>query len=358
MGGFNLRSNGYWLDSVAYTENLTTRFAWSQEGGGFHEATWEMDLPVDFDHPALQRGALLEVMDGGLRIGQGILAEPGRTEKGKSFVALGLYREAEHYLCFDGSGNSTSVLDTAINRAISHGAPFTLPTSILTDPLKTGDAVEGLNYLNVLATSAAIEQSKRWWVDADGGFRMSTNETTPTWHIIPGVTYPGVADDDYASALFGRYLQIVGGTPTLYTRTAVDVAAAARWGYREYAVDLTPLGSISNARVDNRLAGLLARGKARLSFTDRIEVGPNELLTAGGRPASMSMVATGFGDVVRVHGLNSYSQWLDGNPYLDFVIGETEWVNGADSISIAPEQFSGRSLADRLTVRGTGNLVA
>ncbi|MBC7631100.1 hypothetical protein [Aeromicrobium sp.] len=352
MSGFNLRSGGYWLGSIGFTDALTTRFAWSQEGGGFHEASWEMDLPLDFDHPALQRGALVEVMDGGLVVGQGHLSEPGRIESGKSFTAQGIYREAEHYLCFTGGGASTTILDTAITSAISYGAPFTLPTSIATSPMITADAVQGLNHLDVLATSVAVEQGKRWFVDADGGFRMVANDTAPTWQMTPGTAYPGVADDDYATHLFARY----NAAGTLTTRSKEDVAASQHWGYRQFPVDLTPLGAISTTRVDNRLAGMLARGKARLSFTERIEVGPAQLLTAGGRPADLSMIRGG--QVVRVHGLDSYSQWLNGLPYLDFVIGECEWINGSDSIWLTPEQFSGRSLADRLTVRGSGNLTA
>lgn len=340
--GFQIRSAGYWLDGVAPYGDVETTWRWSQEGGGLDTVRWAMDLPYDFDHPAIRRGARVELMDGASRVGQAILGEPGRTETGKSFTATGLYRTAETFLCLDAGGNTTTVPNTAVDQAAARGCPLTRSGSLSANPLNTDDVTEGLNYLDTLLTALALETSKWWWVDADAVIRLTETPTTPDWHLVPGVADPGVADDQYASVLFGRYRS----GSSLATATATDAATAARWGTVEYGVDLTSLGSISSTRATNRLNGLLAAGKAKLTFTDRLEVDANQLLTPGGLPAPLSMVRAGH--LVRAHGLGAYSEWLNGNPWLDFVIGEASWANGSDVAVIAPVGLASRTWEDLL----------
>lgn len=350
--GFSLRSAGFWLEAVAPYGDVQTTWAWGSDGGGLGSVEWQMDVAYDFDHPALRRGARVEVMDGAQRVGQATLGEPGRTDAGRSFSAIGVYRQAENFLCFDADLETTTVADTAIDEAHSRGCVLRRDESITTNPMNTDDVTEGLNYLGPLLTSVAVETGQRWWVDADCFIHMDDDQTTPTWHVVPGVSDPGTADDQYASALFGRYRS---GADVL-TATTKDEAAAQRWGDAEFGVDLTPFGSISEARADNRLAGLLKRGKSRLTFTDRLEVDANQLLTAGGRPASLSMVRGGH--VVRVYGLSAYSQWLDGKSWLDFVIGEAIWANGADTVTIAPVDLASRTYEDLLAGNGSTALNA
>ena len=311
-----------------------------------------MDLPGDYDHPALRRGAEIEVMDAGIGIGHATVGEPGRSADGLSFTADGLYRDLERFLCFDDEGETTTIVDEAVDQAIGRGLRVVRPESLATNAMKTDSVSEGLNYLDSLVSSLAEESGEYWWVDAKRALRMAPAETTPKWHLTPGFAVPGIDDSDYASHLFARYLS----GSTLVTRDLEDTAASQRWGKREAAVDLTALGSISTGRVDNRLAGLLQRGRARLRFTDRFEVSAFDLLTAGGRPSSLSMVRNG--DVMRVHGLSSYSQWLSGRPYLDVVLGEVVWQVGAQFITLAPVDFAGKSLTDRLTNRGAVALTA
>lgn len=359
MSGFKLRStphgssSRYWLDAISYVGDLSVMTLFSRNGGGLAEVKWQMDLPSDFDHPALRRGARVEVMDSGLRVGYATLGEPGRTNDGISFVADGLFRDAERFLCFDDAGDSTTIANEAIDTAIAnYHLGWSRLTSISANAMKTGSITDSLNYLDTLLTALAIELGKFWWVDADGAIRMDSKPTDPTYHLTPGFSPPGIDDTDYASHLFARYLS----GASLLTRNLEDTAASARWGYRQMAVDLTSLGSISSGRADNRLAGLIARGQSKLRHTERIEVSPSELLTNGGNPAALSSVRAGR--VVRMHGLTSYSQWLNGKSYLDFVIGEATWTNGADTISLAPLDFTGKSLTDRLTRRGAVPLSA
>lgn len=350
MSGFSLRSAGYWLEAIAPYGEVSTTWRLSQAGGGLDLVEWKMDLPYDFDHPAVRRGARIELMDGAQRVGQAILGEPGRTDTGLTFSAAGVWHDAEAFLCFDGAGLTTTVPDVAITQATARGCRVRRVESISTNPLNTDDITDSLNYLDDLLSALATETSQWWYADADAVIRFMTTPTIPRWHLVPDVADPGTSDDEYASTLFGRYRS----GSTLATATTTDTAALARYGPSELAVDLTPLGSISATRANNRLAGLLAQGRSRLTFTDRLEVDSNQLLTAGGRPAPLSMVRQGH--LVRAHGLQAYSQWLNGKPWLDFMIGEATWANDADTITIAPVGLAARTFEDLLAASAPGSL--
>lgn len=359
MSGFKLRSvpvgssQRHWLDSIAYVGDLSVTTRYSRNGGGLAEASWAMDVPSDFDHPALRRGALVEAMDSGLGIGHATLGEPGRSTEGLSFVANGLYRDAEWTLCLDGSGDSTTIADEAIDRGIADGLRWAPRLgTINATAMKTGSVTDSLTYLDTLLTTTAEELNKFWFLDANRAPRMEPKPTTPSYQLTPGFSVPGIDDSDYATHLFARYLS----GSTLLTRDVEDAPASARWGRREMAVDMTALGSISTGRVDARLAGLLARGRSSLRFTDRFEVSSSDLLTMGGNPAALSNVRAG--EVMRVHGLRNYSQWLSGKSYLDVVLGEVTWRSGASTITLTPLDFTGKSLTDRLTRRGAVPLSA
>lgn len=340
--GYAIRSGGYWLDSIAPYGGVETTWRCSQEGGGLAQVEWQMDLPYDFDHPALRRGARVELMDGAERIGQADLGEPGRTDVGRSFLATGIYRQAERFACLDADGETTTIPDVAIDRAHAKGSALKRSGVVYSTAVVTGSVTEGLNTLATLLTVLGGEVGRYWTVNADGVIRFPAMPTVPTWHLVPGVADPGTADDEYASALIGRY-RTSGGNVTAIRE---DTQATARWDYAEAPVDLTPLGNITAGRAQSVLAGLLASGRSRLTFTDRLEVDSNQLLTAGGRPAPLSMVRAG--DLVRAYGLEAYSQWLNGKPWLDFVIGEATWANGSDVISIAPVGLAPRTWEDLL----------
>lgn len=346
--GFDLRSAGHWLKALAPYGDVQTTWRLGNDGGGLDQVDWQMDLPYDYDHPALRRGALVEVFDGAARIGQAILGEPGRTETGLSFSAMGIYRQAERFMCLDGAAETTTTPDVAVDQAAARGCPLTRSGSLSAVALVDGNITEGLNSLSTLLTALAVEAEGYWMVDADAVIRIIEPPTVPDWHLIPGVADPGVADDEYASALIGRHR--TGGA--LATVIREDTAATDRWGYAEVGVDLVPLGSMSTSRANTRLDGLLARGRSRLTFTDRLEVDGNQLLTAGGQPASLSDVR--HGHLVRAHGLDAYSQWLNGNSWLDFVIGEANWANHADTITIAPIGLAARTWEDLLAESAPG----
>jgi hypothetical protein len=128
----------------------------------------------------------------------------------------------------------------------------------------------------------------------------------------------GLASDDFATKLYGRYKNL---SAIYTTATASDDAAADRWGVVEEAIDMTPLGAISSTRADNRLSGLLSKGKARLGWTNPIEVARAELTTHGGIPGDPRFVRAG--QMVQLLGLPDQSR--PGQMTVDVVIGETKY---------------------------------
>lgn len=338
-GSKQLRVGGYWLASVGAWGDLT----WStRRPGGCYEASWSMDLPPDYRHPALERGKKVEVMDGMLPIWTGTLTEPDRSSQAWSLTAEGLCREAEHYFAFDGSLNTVSTADTAVDNAITRGLPWIRRDSIATFALVEGDTTGGLNTVAALLDAFSDRLSQRWEVDAAGVVTMTADRTTPTWHLTPGVASLGVADDEYASHVYGRF-QDSGNAGAYTTVVASDAAAAARWGHREYPADLTPLGPIPASRATSIVNGILAKGKGRPGYTNGLEVTSYELTNAGGNPADLSAVVAG--QVVRAHGMFDDTQYLSGQPFLDMVLGEVSYTDGSETVNLTPLNTAPRTLA-------------
>lgn len=331
--------NGTWLATVGAVGELK----WSTiADGGPEQVSWRMPLPDTFTHPSLRTGKLVKVMFGSAPLWQGILNEPDNSEDGWQFTAIGLADEATGYLCLDAGGNTTSTPDVAIDQAIARGLPWTRPASLSATPFALSDATDNLNYLSDLLDAWATSQGKRWEVDATGAVTAAVDPTTPTWYMTPGSARIGLADDDYASNLYGRYKTAAASYATV---TVADSAAAAK-RRREYPVDLTSLGVVSSGTATNVLNGMLANGKARYAWTDAATPSRLQLTTPGGQPACLALVKAG--DMVRVHGVINEQGTLA--PYFDFIIGRTEYEDGADTITLAPTELAPRALGDVLAL--------
>lgn len=329
-----VRVGGYYLGAIGSWGDLKWSSRW---GGGSFEASWSMDLPVGFQHPAITRGQLVVVEDSGWPVWRGLLNEPDRSEW--SFVAAGLHREADYYGALDGSGNSTSTPDTAIDAAIARGLPWTRTASISSSAFTS--ATDNINTLTDLLDAYAEQQGQRWFVDADGVVGMAADTTTPVWHLTPGSADLGVADDDYASHIFLRYLR--SSDFTYQTATASDSAAAAAWGHREFLADATSLGGITTTKANNLAAGILSQGKARLGWTNGIEATAFELLNAGGVKADLTAVSAG--QMVRIHGLGDDVRDLSGRQFIDVVASEVTYTDGEPTIQLSPQGLAPRTLA-------------
>lgn len=303
-----------------------------------------MDLPRTFSHPSLVRGALVEIFVGNARVWVGVLTEPD-VDDDWTFNALGLSALGKDYPCFDGSLNSTSKPDTAIDQAISLGLPWKRPTSLSSAAFASNDQTDSLNFLGDLLDAWATNGGKRWGVDADAQVYARTDPTAARWVLTPDSGRFGLADDDYASNLYGRYLASGAGYATA---SVEDTPARTKFGYKAALVDLTPLGLLTSGQALAQLNGLLAKGKARQGYTNGVEVTRYQITTPGGTPAFLPFVMAG--DKVRQFGVLD-EQGLP-LPFLEWVIGEKSYEAGSGAITLTPVGLVARTLTDVLTLGG------
>jgi hypothetical protein len=308
-----LRLPGYAIGPYGAWGDLQWSFRWGEGACGLFEVQFSMPLPADFDHALVRRGTLIEVTDGPYRMGSpAILSEPAKgagIEDPWQFTATGIGREVEgsdSFYAADGSGNATTIPSTAVAQAITDGwriagAAASVPSSAPSTPTVS----EGLNTVAALLGASATVNGQRWGVGQDNVLAFTADPTTPTYQITPAAVALGTSDDNYASTVKVRYLDSTTGT--YLTRTATNANVAARFGVKQYMVDVTDQGAMSSTTAQSIADQTLALAKGRLSWTNNLTVTSNELLTMGGVPASLSKVAedVGTGCMIRLNGINN-----------------------------------------------------
>lgn len=345
-------SNPVWLATIGpYGSwgdlSYTTR--WGDGACGMYEAQWTMPLPLGFEHLLLRRGSLVELMDGPYRVGSPlILSEPARgtgLDDPWHFVATGIGREVEgenSFYAFDGSLNTTAIPTTAVDQAIARGWRIAgRDASVPSTQVGATSTTPELETVGTLLNTSSDLLTKRWGVGQDNLLYYYSDPTTPTWQVTPGAAALGTADDGYASAVYVRYIDSATGIAGTWGQG--DAQQAAAYGVREAPVDLTSLGAMTATAAQNYAIGILAKSKGRLAWTNGLTVTSSELLTIGGVPASLSMVEAG--QMVRIHGIFSPLLEYNGQTWLDIVIGETRYVDGAQTIDISPLGMAARDLA-------------
>lgn len=330
-----VRVAGVWLRTVGPFAGLEFTHEWPH---GSSEAKWSM--PEDTTDPKLRGGSLVEIFDGGMRIWLGSLNQPGTTGE---FVASGAWTEARGVYALDGSGNATNTPDTAIDQAISRGAvSWTRPASLSAAAWGTpGEPME----LDRLLDEAMAGLGKRWYVDADGAVRATTDPTTPTYHVPQGVAGNGLtlAEDAYFSHLIGRFI-VSGGT--FQTVTVGNADAAARWGRKEGLVDLTPMGVITAPTATTQLTNRLALSGARMGYAEGLELGHGQITTPGGVPVALTMPRAG--EMVRLMGVTDETWPTGALPVTDIVIAKSTYREGSGVVQLEPMGLPPRTLTDVL----------
>lgn len=346
-------------------------------GGLFDTASFSMpQLDPGFSHPALVRGARVEILDGPVILGAGILSEPDRA--GWAFNAVGLWRAGANYppVTLDTTSGlevQTMVPDAAVDYAIAHlGLPWIRRTSIGADfvvvDANGGGTSTDITSIGDLLDSSAIARGKRWMVAADGEVMMLTDPAAATYNVTPGTVQMASADDDYYSDLYGLYqVQALSADGvTVITVTAIvgvsDPVSAARFGRKFKVIDLTGLGiqykgtttsqqSRQRAWIAANLSARLAQTGGRLFYTDTIDAMPFQILR-GGISVHPSFVHPGM--MIRVHGVLDG----DGKPtfglFVDLVVGTVVHIRDDALLTLTPVDFTPRDftsvLADAVEV--------
>lgn len=335
-----VRVGGVWLPTIAGVGDLT----WSTTAtGGSEEATWRMPLPETFTHPALVPGKLVQLREGSANVFGGVLSQPRHNADGWDFTATGLADQLyTAHLCLDGSGNTTSVPDVAVDQAIADGFPGSRPVSLSSVPFAQTEQTDSLNYVGELLDAWATSLGKRWAVSPDGVVYAYDAPTVPTWHMSPGSTRIGLAEDDYSSDIYLRYRP----TATTFATVHVSDPAATTQLRRASKEDLADRGILTSGAAQAIGEGMITNGKARFAWTEPVNPNRFQLTTPGGQPAYLPFVKAG--QMVRSFGvINEQGRTL---PYCDWVIGKTQLVAGAREIQLAPTELAARTLGDRLAL--------
>lgn len=367
-GSFEVLIGGTWAHSLGTygtVSDLTWATHWGTGACGMYEASWTMPLPVDYYNPLLRRGQLVEIHSSQWRIGSSLLlAEPvpgAGLDQPWQFTATGVGRDVEgpnSWLCFDGSANTTAVATTAVDRAIADGLQWggrdaTVPSTVYGNSTTT----DQLNTLGDLLTGIANRDNTRWLVGQNNQVGFLADPTTPTWHIVPNTTALGTADDDYATVVYVRYSDSTTGTFLTAKAPASASATQTRFGRKEIAIDQTALGPISAATAALIAAGILAKYGGRLNWVGGMDLNSQEILSAGGAPADLSVVEAG--QMVRLHGEFPDLLETTGLTYVDVILGDVKWTAGAQSISLTPMGFAARDLAAVIAASGgTSEVIA
>jgi hypothetical protein len=334
---YSIGDYGSWGD-------LTYRFRWGDGACGMYEASWTMPLPAQFEHPLLRRGSLVEITDGPWRLGSPlVLSEPAKgtgLADPWQLTATGIGRDVEgdhSFYAFDGSLVTTAIPSTAVDRAITAGWRIAGRAASVPSTAIGGNATtDELMTLGALLNAAGDSLGQRWGVGQDNTLAFTADPTTPTYQVVPGAAALGTSDDGYATVVWVRFEDSATG---LYTTVfAQDSQTEARFGRKEYPVNLIGLGPITSTLALSYATSILAKTKGRLAWTNGLELTSNEILTMGGVPADLSKVAedVGAGCMVRLHGIWSDLLEFTGNTWLDIIIGEAVYVDGAQTIQLSP----------------------
>lgn len=306
-----------WLDSLGlgYSTQWSDSFG-ATGGGGCDEATVTLAAPAGYRHPDLRAGKPLTVKNGGYTVFSGQIDDVDVDTW--EIHAQGLSRLAADALCLDGSGNTTSIANTAIDQAIAEGylPGVTRPTSISSTAYSASSSTTDVNTLDTLLDGVAQEAGKWWTIWADGIIRLEAVPTVPYYHLVPKAVDLPVTYEDYASVIKLRYYNSTSHAAA--TATATDAEAAA-FLKKALAVDATDLGEISATRAGNLAAGILAQGRATPGYTASVEASGWQLLNDNFAPVDPATVRAGR--LVRLHGRFAAGPTIA--PYVDFTIGRS-----------------------------------
>jgi hypothetical protein len=307
--------------------------------GGSDELSWSLGT-----QPArrFRGGETVAAMCGGVAVWSGSLIEPDPSQD--QMTAQGAFREGDGFIALTSGGAATAVPDTAIDHAISVGLRWTRPATISAAATEA-DISGGPVMVGDLLDTWAENNTKRWGVNPAREVYAATDPTTPAyqvWSLDGGLGY---ALDSYASTLYGRYLDSTSGTYKT-VGPVTDADARDAHGPAETTVDLSSRGPISSTRAAQILKNLLLLGAATPQWTANIEVSQGDLLSMGGVPVALELVAAG--QMVRVHGGYELAMRQNGAMYVDVLIGQTTLSGG--TLTLQPFHVATRSLTDALAL--------
>ena len=319
---------------------------WSSRWGsgpcGPEKASWVQSLPFLYDDPRLVPGASVRIVRGGQTVWAGVLSDVQRGDPW-TFDANGLAQVAGDYLAQDASGVPTVNIGTAVTQAVARGLPW---AGTAFNSLGTFGTASATDFPSIpsLLTGYHDRNGLRWGVNVYGRTFSLADSTTPVWVLDGKDVEVGIAENELYTAVHARYISSATG-PTYATVTATNAAAIAKYGRREYPLNLTDLGVLTagaaTAYANQILAALVAP-----AWINQITVTADRLTTVGGVPADLASVQAG--QAVRVVGVPGRIGRLSGSGVMYVGLGSVSYTDGADSITLAPIRLARRTLAQVL----------
>lgn len=315
------------------------KYSWAYHGG-CNACSWDMSLPVNFNHYSLQPGQLVTVYDGAMPVWKGVLNDPQRGYPWR-FVAQGLASLASRYLAIDNGGLPTTVMNTAVDQAIIRGLPWhrgspgTSPWAAPTDVITQDAAGTILSLLNQRMLAAKL----RWIVNERGLLLWPTDPTVAEATIIASTTPGGRSITDYFSVLYIRYRDVVSHTIKVAVGTE-NTQLTAKFGRREALLDVTALGEINAVSwpLSQIATNYLALVSPKGAFTGKVVIGRNQAfrLASQGTPARLSMLRAGHLLTFRGVQPDPESGELHPSTSVSVLVGDSEFDCVTENLTITP----------------------
>lgn len=324
---------GRWLGSIGAHGPLTIEYG----PHGLDAVSWQMNESVR--DPLLRGNILVEVYDGGVRIGHAKMAEPSTLGQ---YSAVGLWRQATRNYALGQLEDMTSNAYDGVQWAINRGDINWSAVDTSVPYVAWGNPSEPM-MLSELLDAVAAEYAMRWYLGADRIAYMAADPVVPQWIVPHAVAGRGLtpAEDEFYTHLTGRYLNGSG----IYVSTTVGSAeAAATFGRRVKLVDLGDLGSTTETRADGVLAGMLLKSGARMGWGEGLDLGYGQITTPGGTPAALNQIQSG--QMVRLAGTVDTSRPDVMRTYTDVVLDAVRYTDGSQRIQLTPAGYAPRNLGD------------
>lgn len=350
---------GEWLTADEHSwGDLSFSRSYGPGGGGCKELSFRMTTSFLARNPRIASNASALLFYGGRRIWAGDLQDPEWQAGEVSVSATGLFRRAEGYATLDGedeTSDATDVPTLAVDAAINRGLGWSLTSSVPNTPYTPG-VTQTINRLNTLLEAHAVKAGKRWTVDQFGVLQFVSDPTSPTtaasYETIPGAVTLGIARESYASHVILRYILSAPGDPSDgdYRNAAYPSLDdppneyEQRYGHVEVTIDATDQGPTTALVATQKAQAIYEASYQRPGWTNGFELGPIDLLTAGGMTTDpVQVAAEAPGKLLRLHGVPDEVKFT---PYTDVVVAEAGWSADSNTVRLIPLGMVARSATD------------
>lgn len=278
----------------------------------------------------------VDLMIGARPVWAGYLSELGADG---ALKAKGAVTEGDSTPCLDASGMTTSIIDAAIDSAISRGElSWRRPASINASAYGEASTTASLNTVSDLLAAWQTEAHTRVYVDPYRVVRVGSDPTVPEYHILPGADDLAWSATAQADRLIGRYQADAAGTLANVTVTA----PGARAPYTVQRVDMTPRGVLTSASASAILQGILT-DLVMGAWSGGVTISRYQI--AGAPDLSVIFEAAGRGLMVRKLGQPDPRPGRVPVGYVDFVVGQATWKPAEGTITLTPVGTEARDLS-------------